>query len=172
MHVKWLTMGFASLMAFSAVAQAQDMEEFKTRMGTAAAATKVDMNEALRQYLEIRIQYAGPEVDYSLGRAYQRMNQCSEAQYYFTQVMVAYDLPETNPIYKRAVNAYDEIADCESWQKVMVECSVPVGGHAVIDGEQLSECWDRAYSFKDGEHVIELVDKDGKKIEKKVSSYF
>ena len=49
MHVKWLTMGFASLMAFSAVAQAQDMEEFKTRMGTAAAATKVDMNEALRQ---------------------------------------------------------------------------------------------------------------------------
>ena len=170
MHVKWLTMGFASLMAFSAVAQAQDMEEFKTRMGTAAAATKVDMNEALRQYLEIRIQYAGPEVDYSLGRAYQRMNQCSEAQYYFTQVMVAYDLPETNPIYKRAVNAYDEIADCESWQKVMVECSVPVGGHAVIDGEQLSECWDRAYSFKDGEHVIELVDKDGKKIEKKVTT--
>lgn len=170
MRLRWMAMGFASLAAFSAAAQAQDMEEFKKRMGAAAIATKVDMNEALRQYLEIRVQYAGPEIDYSLGRAYQRMNQCEKAQYYFTQVMVAYDLPEDNPVYTLAVNAFDEIASCGAWQQVTVECSVPVGGRLVIDGEQLSECWDRPYSLNDGEHKMELIDKDGKKIEKIITT--
>lgn len=151
-------------------AQAQDMEDFKKRMGDAAAATKVDLGEALRQYLEIRIEYAGPEVDYSLGRAYQRMNQCSQAQHYYTQVMVAYDLPDDNAIYKRAVNAFDEIAACDAWQKVTVECAVPIGGYAIIDGERISECWDRPYSFSDGEHVLTLVDAQGHKIEKKITT--
>ncbi len=170
MHLKGLSLGFVCFLAFGSAAQAQDMEAFKTRMGQAAAATKVDLNEALRQYLEIRIEYAGPEVDYSLGRAYQRMNQCAQAQHYYTQVMVAYDLPDKNPVYQRAVNAFDEIAACAAWQKVTLECAIPVGGYVMIDGERHSECWNRPYSMSDGEHTFALIAKDGKKVEKKIKT--
>ena len=58
---------------FSSVAVAQDLEVFKTRMAEAAEMTKKDMSEALLKYLEIRADFAGPEVDYSLGRVYQRL---------------------------------------------------------------------------------------------------
>lgn len=151
-------------------AQAQDIEEFKTLMADAAAMTKVDMTEALRQYLEIRVRYAGPEVDYSVGRIYQRLNQCTEAQRYYTQVMVAYDLAEDNPIYKRSVDAYDKIAQCESWQRVKITCEIPPQGYVTIDGERLSTCWDRAYAFSDGEHEFVLYDAKGNKVEKKITT--
>lgn len=148
----------------------QDMADFKARMSAAAAMTKVDMDEALRQYLEIRVTYAGPEVDYSLGRAYQRLAQCEQAQYYYTQVMVAYELNDANPIYQLAVNAFDKIAACGAWQRVKVSCDVPSGGYAVIDGERVRSCWDRAYAFEDGEHVFELYDGKGRHVERKVTT--
>ena len=148
--------------AFSSTVQAQDMEEFKTRMADAAAMTKVDLGEALRQYLELRVQFAGPEVDYSLGRAYQRLNQCTEAQHYYTEVMVAYNLPEKNQIYQRAVKAYDEIASCSEWQKIYLDCEIPAGGYVLIDGERVAACWERAYSMSPGDHIIKLVDAKGK----------
>ena len=154
-----------SVLAFCALtstAQAQDMEEFKTRMADAAAMTKVDLGEALRQYLELRVQFAGPEVDYSLGRAYQRLNQCTYAQHYYTEVMVAYNLPEKNPIYQRAVKAYDEIASCSEWQKVYLDCEIPAGGYVLIDGDRVAACWERAYSLSPGDHVFKLVDAKGK----------
>ena len=154
-----------SVLAFCALtstAQAQDMEEFKTRMADAAAMTKVDLGEALRQYLELRVQFAGPEVDYSLGRAYQRLNQCTDAQHYYTEVMVAYNLPEKNPIYQRAVKAYDEIASCSDWQKVYLDCEIPAGGYVLIDGDRVAACWERAYSLSPGDHVFKLVDAKGK----------
>lgn len=161
----WLGMCVCSTNAF-----AQDMTDFRTRMADAAAMMKVDLDEALRQYLEIRVQYAGPEVDYSLGRAYQRLNQCQEAQHYYSQVMVAYNLPEDNVIYKRAVSAYDEIASCGEWQKVSVDCEIPVGGYVEIDGEKTASCWNRPSSFKDGEHTIVLYGADGEKVEKRFTA--
>ena len=106
-------------------ANAQDIEDFKARMARAAAMTKEDLNEALLQYLEIRVQYAGPEVDYSLGRAYQRLNQCVEAQDYYTKVMIDYNLAQDNVLYTRSVSNYDTIADCKSWQKVYLTCTIP-----------------------------------------------
>lgn len=141
---------------------AQEIAEFKTRMADAAAMTKQDLSEALRQYLEIRAQYSGPEVDYSLGRAYQRMNQCSDAQFYYTQVMINYNLPESNPIYQRAVKDFDAISDCNSWQKFYLECEIPAGGHVLMDDERINTCWKRPYSLSPGEHKFVLVDASGK----------
>ena len=143
-------------------AYAQEMEEFKARMADAAAMTKQDLSEALRQYLEIRVQFSGPEVDYSLGRAYQRMNQCKDAQQYYTQVMVNYNLPETNSIYQRAVKAFDEISNCDTWQKFYLECEIPTGGYVMIDEERVSTCWQRPYSLAPGEHKFTIVDATGK----------
>ena len=143
-------------------AAAQDMEDFKNRMASAAAMMKEDASEALRQYLEIRVQYAGPEVDYSLGRAYQRLYQCEDSQHYYTQVMVAYELPDSNPIYKRATSAFDEIAPCAAWQKVKLTCAMPAGGYVQINNEKMSSCWDRPFSLPDGEHTFKLVGPDGK----------
>lgn len=154
-------MSSALFMTFGASLQAQDMEDFKQRMADAAAMTKKDLGEALRQYLEIRILYAGPQVDYSLGRSYQRLYQCENAQYYFTQVMVAYDLPANDAIYTRAVKDYDAIATCDAWQKVYLTCAIPAGGYVMIDDERVSECWDRPFSLPDGEHTFRLVAADG-----------
>lgn len=142
-------------------AAAQDMEDFKTRMAAAAAMMKEDASEALRQYLEIRVQYAGPEVDYSLGRAYQRLYQCEDSQHYYTQVMVAYELPDSNPIFKRATVAFDEIAPCAAWQKVKLTCAMPAGGYVMVNNEKMSSCWDRPFSLPDGEHTFKLVGPDG-----------
>ena len=152
----------AIFMTLGASLQAQDMEDFKKRMADAAAMTKQDLGEALRQYLEIRILYAGPQVDYSLGRTYQRLHQCENAQYYFTQVMVAYDLSAEDPIYQRAVKDYDTIASCDAWQKVHLTCEIPKGGYVMIDDERIHECWDRPFSLPDGEHTFRLVSPDGK----------
>ncbi|MBO4349383.1 MAG: hypothetical protein J6A01_00355 [Proteobacteria bacterium] len=143
-------------------AYAQEMEEFKARMADAAAMTKQDLSEALRQYLEIRVQFSGPEVDYSLGRAYQRMNQCKDAQQYYTQVMVNYNLPETNSIYQRAVKAFDEISNCDAWQKFYLECEIPTGGYVMIDEERIGTCWQRPYSLAPGDHKFMIVDASGK----------
>ncbi len=165
---KYLTC--AALLFVSTSAAAQDMEDFKKRMADAAAMTKVDMTAALQQYLETRILYAGPEVDYSLGRAYQRMNQCANAQYYYTQVMVAYNLPEDNPIYQRAVKAFDEIASCTEWQQVTLECMIPADGHVMIDGERVTSCWDRPMSMSAGEHKFTLSDAKGKTKEFKLTA--
>ena len=76
--------------------------------------------------------------------------------------MVTYNLPEKNPIYQRAVKAYDEIASCGDWQKVYLDCEIPAGGYVLIDGERVAACWERAYSFSPGEHVVKLVDAKGK----------
>ena len=141
---------------------AQEIAEFKTRMADAAAMTKQDLSEALRQYLEIRVQYSGPEIDYSLGRAYQRMSQCTEAQNYYTQVMVNYNLPENNPIYQRAVKDFDAISDCTSWQKFYLDCEIPAGGYVMIDEERVNTCWKRPYALSPGEHKFVLVSADGK----------
>ena len=151
----------------SSVAVAQDLEVFKTRMAEAAEMTKKDMSEALLKYLEIRAEYAGPEVDYSLGRVYQRMNQCLEAQQYYTNVMVKYNLPETNPIYMRAVSDFDTVSSCTNWQKFYVDCDVPVGGYVMIDSERMNSCWDRPFAMSAGEHTFKLVSKDGKETEVK-----
>lgn len=147
---------------FCTDASAQNMEDFKARMSAAATYMKEDATEALRQYLEIRVQYAGPEVDYSLGRAYQRLYQCHDAQHYYTQVMIAYELQDTNPIYKRATQAYDEIAPCASWQKVRLTCDMPAGGYVMLNDERIGSCWDRSFSLPDGEHVFKLVAPGGK----------
>lgn len=151
-------------------ASAQDMEDFKNRMASAATMMKEDASEALRQYLEIRVQYAGPEVDYSLGRAYQRLYQCEDSQHYYTQVMVAYELPDSNPIYKRAITAFDEIAPCAAWQKVKLSCAMPAGGYVLINNEKMSSCWDRPFSLPDGEHTFKLVGPDGKSKEVKFTA--
>ncbi|MBQ9395154.1 MAG: hypothetical protein IJU23_06500 [Proteobacteria bacterium] len=151
----------------SSVAVAQDLEVFKTRMAAAAEMTKKDMSEALLKYLEIRADFAGPEVDYSLGRVYQRLNQCMEAQQYYTNVMVKYDLPESNPIYQRAVSDFDAVSSCSSWQKFYVECDVPVGGYVMIDSERMGSCWERPFVMAAGEHTFKLVSKDGKETEVK-----
>lgn len=145
-------------------ANAQDIEDFKARMARAAAMTKEDLNEALLQYLEIRVQYAGPEVDYSLGRAYQRLNQCVEAQDYYTKVMIDYNLAQDNVLYTRSVSNYDTIADCKSWQKVYLTCTIPPKGYVMIDDEKISQCWDRPYYMSDGMHQFRLIDADGKEI--------
>jgi hypothetical protein len=155
-------MSCALMMTFGASLQAQDMEDFKQRMADAAAMTKKDLSEALRQYLEIRILYAGPQVDYSLGRTYQRLYQCENAQYYYTQVMVAYDLPAEDATFSRAAKEYDTIATCDAWQKVYLTCAIPAGGYVMIDDQRINECWDRPFSLPDGDHTFKLVDADGK----------
>ncbi len=149
------------LMGLSATAHAQDMEDFKARMAQASEMTKSNMSEALRLYLETRIQYAGPEIDYSLGRTYQRLYQCSQAQQYYIQVMVNYDLGPDNPIYSRAVSDYDTIADCESWQQVTISCTKASDDILSIDDQKMTECWDRPYSLPDGEHEIKLISAKG-----------
>lgn len=151
----------------SSAASAQDLEVFKKRMAEAAEMTKKDMSEALLRYLEIRAEYAGPEVDYSLGRVYQRLNQCTDAQQYYTNVMVKYNLPNNNPIFQRAVSDFDKVASCNTWQKFYVDCDVPVGGYVLIDSERMGACWDRPFSMSAGEHTFKLVSKDGKETEVK-----
>ena len=152
----------ALLLGGVAPAYGQDMEDFRARMARAASMTREDMSEALRQYLEIRVQYAGPEVDYSLGRAYQRLFQCEEAQYYYSQVMVKYDLADDNVTYQRAVKDFDEIAHCVDWQKVYLDCAIPAGGHVLVGNERVNQCWGRPFALPDGEHIFKLVSEDGK----------
>lgn len=151
-----------SMYAFHA--SAQDIEDFKARMARAAAMTKEDLSEALVQYLEIRVQYAGPEVDYSLGRAYERLNQCVEAQDYYSKVMIDYNLTQDNVLYTRSVSNYDTIASCKSWQKVYLSCTIPPKGYVMIDEEKVSQCWDRPYYMSDGKHLFKLVDAEGQEI--------
>ncbi len=167
---KILAFSIVSMCALSSAAMAQSIEDLKSRLAEAAAMTKVDMDEALRLYLEIRVVYAGENVDYSLGRTYQRLFQCKEAQHYYTQVMVAYNLPDTNAVYQRAVKAYDEIAACNDWQKVYLTCEIPEGGYVMIDNERVARCWERPYTMQPGEHVFKLVDAKGKTEEKKIKT--
>ena len=68
-----LTSAILSSLSATAFAQ-EEVEDFKVRMADAAAMAKQDISEALRQYLELRVQFQGPQIDYSLGRAYQRLN--------------------------------------------------------------------------------------------------
>ena len=159
-----LAAGLGSSLGF-----AQDREEFKARMAEAASVMKTDVSEALRMYLEIRTVFAGAEVDYSLGRAYQRLGQCENAKFYYTQVMVAYELSETSAIYQRAVSAFDEISSCDAWQKVNLKCEIPVDGYVMVDNERLSSCWDRPFSMSDGEHTFKVVAPDGRENVKTLS---
>ncbi|MCL2325235.1 MAG: hypothetical protein FWC40_01840 [Proteobacteria bacterium] len=152
----------ALLLAGVAPAYGQDMEDFKARMARAASMTQENMSEALRQYLEIRAKYAGKEVDYSLGRTYQRLFQCEEAQYYYEQVMIKYDLPDDDPIYQRAVKDFDQIAHCRDWQKVYLDCAIPAGGHVLIGSERVNQCWERPFALSDGEHTFKLVSETGR----------
>lgn len=150
-------------------ASAQDLEVFKQKMSEAANMTKQDMDEALRMYLEIRTEYGGPEVDYSLGRAYQRLNQCTQAKKFYTAVMT-YQLDEKHPIFQRAVKAFDEIAMCDTWQKYYLDCEIPEGGHVLMDDERMNACWNRAFYMSPGDHTFKLVDKSGKSVEKKITA--
>ena len=104
-------------LSVSTTASAQEAVDFVARMAEVAAVAKQDLPEALRQYLELRVHFESPDLDYSIGRTYQRMNQCKEAQHYLTQVMVNYNISETSPAYQRAVQDFDKIADCDTWQK-------------------------------------------------------
>lgn len=165
----WM-IGCAALSFVCSTAAAQDMEAFKTRMNETAAVAKVDLNAALLSYLELRTKYAGPEIDYSLGRTYQRLYQCKEAQNYLTQVMVSYELPDAHPVYQRAVKDFDAIAACDSWQKVRVESDIPAGGYVMIDDEKMSSFGDREYSLPPGEHVFKLFSRDGKSVEVKFTA--
>ncbi len=140
---------------------AQDREDYKARMAGAAAVMKTDVNEAFRQYLETRAIYAGADVDFGLGRAYQRLFQCEQAKYYFTQVMVAYDLPESNATFQRAVASFDEVSTCDGWQQLKLKCEIPAGGYVMIDNDRFSTCWDRPYSMPDGKHTFKIVDAEG-----------
>ncbi len=145
---------------------AQDREDYKARMAGAAAVMKTDVNEAYRQYLEIRAIYAGADVDFGLGRAYQRLFQCEQAKYYFTQVMVAYDLPETNNTFQRAVASFDEVSSCDGWQQLKLTCEIPAGGYVMIDNDRFSSCWSRPYSMPDGKHTFKIVGADGRETTK------
>ena len=149
-------------LSVSATASAQEAVDFVARMAEVAAVAKQDLPEALRQYLELRVQFSGPEIDYSIGRAYQRMNQCKDAQRYLTEVMVKYNISETTPAYQRAVQDFDKIADCETWQKFYLQCEVPAGGYVMIDDERLPNCWQRPYSLSPGKHTLKVVDANGK----------
>lgn len=151
---------------FETTAVAQDLEVFKKRMSEAVDMTKKNMDEALRMYLEIRAEYGGPEVDYSLGRAYHRLNQCSQAKQYYSAVMT-YKLADNHPIYQRAVKAFDEISACETWQKYYLKCEIPEDSYVMIDDERVNVCWDRAYVMSPGEHVFKLISSDGRVVEEK-----
>ena len=146
-----------------------DREDYAARMSQAKAAMKTDMNEALRQYLETRALYAGVEIDFGLGRAYQRMYQCADAKAYYTRVMVEYDLPESHTVYQRAVSAFDEISACENWQKVTLECDIPLGGYVMIDDDRYTSCWDRPFQMPDGEHTLKVAGPDGREEVKKIT---
>ena len=150
-------------------AMAQDLETFKQKMSDAANMTKQDMDEALRQYLEIRAEFGGPEVDYSLARTYQRLGQCEQAKHYYSAVMT-YKLADNHPIYQRAVKAFDEISTCETWQKFYLECEIPEGGYVKIDDERVNSCWNRAIYLTPGDHVFKLVDANGKEVELKYTA--
>lgn len=148
-----------------------DLEAYKQRMEQAAAKSKAgELTSALVDYLEIRVSYAGPEVDYSLGRMYQRLYQCTQAQHYYTQLMMAYDLANNHPIYQRAIEGYDQIAACQSWGTVQVTCTGADDASWIeIDGEKLGQCWGRPYHLPAGEHVFALKSASGKQVEKKLS---
>ena len=154
-------LGSALACGFSTGAMAQADNDVFARTSAAAEMTKKDLAEALRQYLEIRIEYAGAEIDYSIGRTYERLFQCSSTQKYYTAVMVNYNLTTGNPIFDRAVKNYDNVAMCDTWQKVYLDCSIPEGGTVMIDNERIGQCWDRPYSLPDGEHVFKLIKKSG-----------
>lgn len=160
------TLGYSALItvALSSTAYAQDqpnLEDFKEKMAQAAAMVKQDLDEALRQYLEIHVLYSGPEIDYSLGRTYQRMGQCKDALAYYSKIM-SY-VADTHPIFTRTVSSYDEVASCETWQKIKLSCDMPEGSYIMFDNERINSCWSRPISLPDGEHKFRLISQDGKK---------
>ena len=169
---KTLWVSALTFAAFSSVAYAQEqpnLEEFKERMAQAGAMAKEDLDEALRQYLEIHVRFSGPEIDYSVGRAYQRLGQCKDALSYYSKIM-SY-VPDTHPIFTRTVGTYDEISTCENWQKVVLSCDMTEGSYIMLDNDRVNTCWSRPISLADGEHVIKLVSADGKKeVVKKITA--
>ena len=152
----------AMLFGCAGNAFAQTEEDFRTRMAEVAPIVKTDLSEALHRYLEIRAVYGGRQIDYALGRTYQKLYQCENAQYYYTQVMVAYNLSPDDPVYARAVSDYDTIAACDSWQKVQLKCTVSAGDIIMIDESKFSECWNRPFALPDGDHTIKIVSPDGR----------
>ena len=160
------TLGYSALItvALCSTAYAQEqpnLEEFKGKMAKAGAMVKQDLDEALRQYLEIRVLYSGPEIDYSVGRTYQRLGQCTDALGYYSKIM-SY-VADKHPIFTRTVASYDEIASCETWQKVRLSCEMPEGSYIMFDNERINSCWSRPISLPDGEHTFKLISEDGKK---------
>ncbi|MFA5625085.1 MAG: hypothetical protein WC966_08545 [Bradymonadales bacterium] len=165
-----LILGIFFILCSTTVYAQADLEVFKKRMELAAEKTKAgDLKLALVDYLEIRATYTGPEIDYSLGRIYQRLHQCNEAQYYYSQLMVAYDLALEHPIYQRAVEGYDIIAACQNWGRVTIDCAGYTDEAWVeVDGEKIGRCWERAYSLPAGEHHFVLKDADGRVAEERI----
>lgn len=162
----WISALVTMMVSSVAYAQDQNTAEFKERMVNAAVMAKQDLDEALRQYLEIHTQFSGPEIDYSLGRTYQKLGQCQESLDYYSKIMS--DVSSDNPIFMRTVSSYDEVASCESWQKFMLKCDMPQGSYIMIDNERLQSCWSRPISLPDGEHTFKLVSADGKEVSQKI----
>lgn len=156
----WILSGLAGMCICVSSAQAQDYQEFKAKMEQASKAAKTDLDEALKQYLEIHVRFAAPEIDYSLARAYHLLGQCSEALYYYSRVM-GVGLPQESVVLQRSTKAYDEIADCSSWQTVKLNCEMPQGAYVVVDDERIGSCWSRPMSLPDGTHTFTLMSEDG-----------
>ncbi len=159
-----LLLGGSLACGICSTASAQDSNEVYSRAAAASEMTKKDLSEALQQYLELRIDYAGAEIDYSIGRTYQRLFQCKNAKQFYEAVMVNYTLKADHPIFQKTVENYDAIATCDDWQKVNLSCTIPEGGSVMIDNEHIGQCWDRPYALPDGEHTFKLIAADGKEV--------
>ncbi len=150
-----------SLVSTSAYAEDKAAEDFANRMVEAAETLKGgQMWDGLEQYLVIASLYSAPEVNYALGRTYQRLHQCSDALTYYYKVITSQDIAEDNPIYMRTVEALDKIGTCADWGGVTLQCQAR-GAELVIDGEKIGRCKDRVYILPDGEHTIEGSGIDG-----------
>jgi len=150
------------LVGSSTYAQETDGEDFNRRMSEAAATAKKDLNDALVQYLEIRTKYANESIDYSLGRIYQRLGQCENAQASFSSVLSSYNLDDMNPIFQRTIKDFDDLNDCAKWQKIYLDCTTIPDAYITIDNDRIGACPSRPISLPDGDHTIKIIAPDGR----------
>ncbi len=147
----------------------QDPAEYKRQLDAAAEIIKAgDLPASLLAYLEIRSKFSGPEVDYSLGRVYQRLHQCDEAKLFYLFVMNSYNLDEGSQLFTRSANYFNDLFDCDGWSQVEVRCS-PADATLFIDGESVGPCFSRPYRLPGGEHVFRLEAKGEAPVEKRLS---
>ena len=130
---------------------------FAEKMQQAATLTKEKkLPLALFKYLEIRQTFTGPELDYSIGRTYQRLHQCTDAIPYFQKVVNESGLKNNHTVLTRSKEALDEIKDCDNWPTVTLNCATLNNETLFIDDDAIGQCFIKTYTLPPGKHTFEV----------------